>query len=281
MSVERRRERVESDHPELGIRRQCELLSISRSGWYYTPKGDSDENLLLMREIDEQYLKTPWYGSRQMARALRRKGHAVNRKRVRRLMRRMGLRSLAPGPNTSRKHPAHPVYPYLLRDRVIDGPNQAWCADVTYIPLAHGYVYLVAIMDWHTRHVLSWRLSTTQDVRFCLEALEEALEIYGKPAIFNTDQGSQFTSKDWTDRLKAAEIEISMDGKGCWVDNVFVERLWRSLKHECVYLNAFDTVREATAGIGQWIDYYNRERPHSSLGDLTPSEAYEQLLQAA
>jgi putative transposase len=272
---------VEPDHSELSIRRQCELLEISRSGWYYAPKGDSQENLLLMREIDEQYLKTPWYGSRQMARALRRKGHSVNRKRVQRLMRTMGLRSLAPGPNTSRKHPAHPVYPYLLRDRVINGPNQAWCCDVTYIPMARGYVYLVAIMDWHTRHVLSWRLSTTQDVRFCLEALEEALEIYGKPVIFNTDQGSQFTSKDWTDRLKAAEIEISMDGKGCWVDNVFVERLWRSLKHECVYLNAFDAVREATAGIGQWIDYYNRERPHSSLGDLTPSEAYEQWLDAA
>lgn len=281
MSVERRRERVERDHPALSIRRQCELLSISRSGWYYAPQGDSDENLLLMREIDEQYLKTPWYGSRQMVRALRRKGHPVNRKRIQRLMRTMGLRSLAPGPNTSRKHPAHPVYPYLLRDRLIDGPNQVWCCDVTYIPLAHGYVYLVAIMDWHTRHVLSWRLSTTQDVRFCLEALEEALEIYGKPAIFNTDQGSQFTSKDWTARLEAEGIEISMDGKGCWVDNVFVERLWRSLKHECVYLNAFDTVREAAAGIGYWIDYYNRERPHSSLGDLTPSEAYEQWQKAA
>lgn len=266
---------MERDHPQLSIRHQCKLLGISRSGWYYTPKSDSAENLQLMREIDEQYLKTPWYGSRQMARALRRKGYRVNRKRVRRLMRTMGLRSLAPGPNTSRKHPAHAVYPYLLRDRVIDAPNQVWCTDVTYIPMARGYLYLVAIMDWHTRHVLSWRLSTTQDVRFCLEALEEALERYGTPEIFNSDQGSQFTSKDWTQALKTHGIEISMDGKGCWIDNVFVERLWRSLKHECVYLNAFDTFRDAQAGIGAWMDYYNRERPHSSLGDLAPAEAYE------
>jgi putative transposase len=281
MSVERRRERVERDHSQLSVRRQCELLGISRSGWYYTPKGDSEENLVLMRLIDEQYLKTPWYGSRQMKRALRRQGHVVNRKRVQRLMRLMGLRSLAPGPNTSRKHPTHAVYPYLLRDRVIDAPNQVWCADVTYIPLAHGYVYLVAIMDWHTRHVLSWRLSTTQDVRFCLEALEEALDVYGTPEIFNTDQGSQFTSKDWTGALRARGIQISMDGKGCWIDNVFVERLWRSLKYECVYLNAFDSVRDAQAGIGTWMDYYNRERPHSSLDEQTPAEAYERWRLAA
>jgi putative transposase len=229
-----------------------------------------------MRRLDEQYLKTPWYGSRQMTRVLRREGYSVGRKRIRRLMRLMGLRALAPGPNTSRKHPRHPVYPYLLRDRVIDEANQVWCADVTYIPLAHGFVYLVAIMDWHTRHVLSWRLSTTQDTSFCLEALEEAIERYGKPEIFNTDQGSQFTSKDWTEKLKERDIRISMDGKGAWRDNVFIERLWRSCKYECVYLNAFDSVRDADQGISNWMDYYNQERPHSSLEDLTPQEAYEQ-----
>ena len=193
----------------------------------------------------------------------------------------MGIQATVPGPHTSRKHPAHPIYPYLLRDRVIDAPNQVWCADVTYVPLAHGFAYLVAVMDWYTRHVLSWRLSTTQETDFCLEALEDALERYEKPEIFNTDQGSQFTSKDWTERLKQACIEISMDGKGRWVDNVFIERLWRSLKHECVYLNAFDSVRDAQAGIGVWMSYYNQERPHSSLGDLTPTEAYERGQQAA
>lgn len=281
MSVERRREKVERDHPQLSLSRQCRLLGLSRGSFYYEPKGESKENLALMRRIDEQYLKTPWYGSRQMKRELVRQGFSVGRKRVRRLMRLMGLRSLAPGPNTSRKHPVHPVYPYLLREKVIDAPNQAWCADVTYVPLAHGFVYLVAIMDWHTRHVLSWRVSTTQDTSFCLEALEEALERYGSPAIFNTDQGSQFTSKDWTQALKASGIEISMDGKGRWTDNVFVERLWRSLKYECVYLNAFDSVRDAITGIGIWMDYYNQERPHSSLGDLTPGEAYESWRQAA
>ncbi len=272
---------VERGHQKLSLSRQCRLLSISRGSVYYQPKGESNENLTLMRQIDEQYLKTPWYGSRQMKRALVRQGFSVGRKRVRRLMRLMGLRSLAPGPNTSRKHPAHPVYPYLLREKVINAPNQAWCADVTYVPLAHGFVYLVAIMDWHTRHVLSWRVSTTQDTSFCLEALEEAMERYGRPEIFNTDQGSQFTSKDWTQTLLDAGVKISMDGKGRWVDNVFVERLWRSLKHECVYLNAFDSVRDAITGIGIWMDYYNQERPHSSLGDLTPGEAYESWRQAA
>jgi len=272
---------VERDHPELSLSRQCRLLGISRGSVYYQPKGESDENLALMRQIDEQYLKTPWYGSRQMTRSMRPQGCSVGRKRVRRLMRLMGLKSLAPGPNTSRKHPGHPVYPYLLRDRVIDAPNQVWCADATYIPLAHGFVYLVAIMDWHTRHVLSWRIPTTQDTSFCLEALEEALEHYGAPAIFNTDQGSQFTSRDWTQAMKDAGIEISMDEKGQWRDNVFVERLWRSLKYECIHLNAFDSVRDTINGIGFWMEYYNQTRPHSSLGDLTPAEAYQSWKQAA
>ncbi len=281
MSVERRREMVGRERHKLSLSRRCRLLGISRGSLYYTPKGESPENLALMRRIDEQYLKTPWYGARQMARTLRRQGYPVGRKRVGRLMRLMALRSVAPGPNTSRKHPTHPIYPYLLRDRRIDAPNQVWCADVTYIPLAHGFVYLVAIMDWHTRHVLSWQLSITQDTSFCLEALDAALERYGKPEIFNTDQGSQFTSRDWTDTLKASGIQISMDGKGRWLDNVFIERLWRSLKQECVYLNAFDSVRDCQTGIGAWMDYYNRERTHSSLGDLTPSEAYETWQEAA
>lgn len=274
MSKERRRSQVEPNRPELSVSRQCVLLGISRGSLYYTPKGESDLNLELMREIDEQYLKAPWYGARQMVRHLKRNGYKVGRKRIRRLMRKMGLRAIAPGPETSRRNKAHTVYPYLLRDVEVMRPNQAWCADVTYLPLAHGFAYLVAIMDWHTRHVLAWRVSTTQDTAFCLEALEDAIEVYGTPEIFNTDQGSQFTSTDWTDALKTAGIQISMDSKGQWIDNVFIERLWRSLKYECVYLNAFDSVRDAAAGIDTWIRYYNAERPHSSLGDRTPQEAY-------
>ena len=277
MSVERRRALVDTYHPKLSKSRQCRLLCISRGGLYYTPKGDSQFNLQLMREIDEQYLKTPWYGARQMVRHLKRTGHKVGRKRIRRLMRKMGLRAIAPGPETSRRNKAHKIYPYLLRDLKVTRANQVWCADVTYVPLAHGFAYLVAIMDWHTRHVLAWRLSTTQDTDFCLEALEDAMERYGKPEIFNTDQGSQFTSKDWTDVLTEAGIRISMDGKGQWIDNVFIERLWRSLKYECVYLNAFDSVRDAAVGIDYWMRYYNTERPHSSLGDRTPEEAYLEL----
>lgn len=274
MSIDRRRAKVERAHPTLSLSHQCALLSISRSSLYYTPQGESECNLALMRQLDEQYLKTPWYGSRQMARALRRSGCEVGRKRVRRLMHLMGLRSVAPGPNTSRRHLAHPVYPYLLRDLVIERPNQVWCADVTYVPMAHGFVYLVAIMDWHTRHVLAWRVSTTQDTAFCLEALDGAIDRYGPPEIFNTDQGCQFTSADWTAALTRAGIAISMDGKGRWLDNVFIERLWRSLKYECVYLNAFDSVRDAQRQIGLWMRYYNEERPHSSLDDRTPAEAY-------
>lgn len=274
MSKQRRRALVEKDHPQLTLSRQCVLLGISRGSLYYEPKGETDLNLQLMREIDEQYLNTPWYGARQMMRHLNRNGHSVGRKRIRRLMRQMGLRAIAPGPQTSRRNKAHKVYPYLLRDLEVTRANQVWCADVTYIPLAHGFAYLVAIMDWHTRHVLAWRLSTTQDTDFCLEALEDALERYGTPEIFNTDQGSQFTSKDWTDAIIAAGIQISMDGKGQWVDNVFIERLWRSLKYECIYLNAFDSVRDAAGGIDDWMHYYNVERPHSSLGDRTPFEAY-------
>jgi len=250
-------------------------VSIARSSYYYQPSGESDFNLELMRLIDEQYLKTPWYGSRQMKRHLRRQGLRVNRKRIRRLMRQMGLVAVAPAPNTSRRHPQHKVYPYLLRGMAITRPDQVWCADVTYIPMAHGFLYLVAIMDWCSRRVLSWRLSNTLDADFCVAALQEAIGKYGCPSIFNTDQGSEFTSADWIDELKANNIDISMDGKGRWMGNVFIERLWRSLKYECVYLNAFDNMKDAKEKLNVWIEYYNHERPHSSLNDQTPNEFYE------
>lgn len=266
---------IEADHPELSLVRQCELMSIARSSYYYQPTGESAFNLELMRLMDAQYLKTPWYGSRQMTRHLRRRGYRVNRKRIRRLMRKMGLVAVAPAPDTSRRHPQHAVYPYLLRDLNITQPDQVWCADVTYIPMAHGFLYLVAIMDWHSRRVLSWQLSNTMDADFCVEALQQAIARYGCPSIFNTDQGSQFTSTVWIDELKTNGIQISMDGKGRWMDNVFIERLWRSLKYECVYLNAFDNMKDAKEKLNSWIDYYNRERPHSSLNDQTPNEVYE------
>ncbi len=263
------------DHPKLSVRRQCRLLFLTRSNLYYQPIGESAENLGFMEIIDCQFLETPWYGSRQMARHMQREGHKRGRHRVRRLMRLMRLVPIYQEPNTSRKHPEHKVYPYLLRDLTINRPNQVWCTDITYIPMRRGFLYLVAIMDWHSRKVLSWRLSNTMDVGFCIEALNEALAKYGKPEIFNTDQGSQFTSSDFTQVLKDAEIKISMDGRGRWIDNRMIERLWRSLKYECVYLRAFETGSEARAGIGYWLNYYNSERPHSSHGILTPNEAYE------
>ena len=274
MIMSRRREFVDTSHRDLSLTRQCKLLHISRTGLYYKPKGESALNLSLMEKIDRQHLKTPWYGARQMARFLRRHGYCVSRKRISRLMRKMGVVALAPGPQTSKRNKAHAVYPYLLRDLQITNANQVWCTDVTFIPMQHGFLYLVAIMDWHTRHVLSWRVSTTQDTNMCLEALEEAVENYGVPQIFNTDQGSQFTSTAWIEALKSKDIKISMDGKGCWVDNVFIERLWRSLKYECIYINAFDTFKEAWAGINHWMNYYNDARPHSSLNDKTPGEVY-------
>jgi putative transposase len=225
---------IEPEHPQLSIVRQCELVSISRSGFYYRPAGETPVNLELMRLIDTQFLEAPWYGSRQMARHLRREGYTVGRKRVRRLMAKMGLAPIYQRPRTTVPHPEHRVHPYLLRDLAIDRPNQVWCADITYIPMRRGFLYLVAIMDWMSRKVLAWRVSNTMDVEFCLEALEEALARFGKPEIFNTDQGSQFTSPRFTGVLQEAGIRISMDGRGRWMDNVFIERLWRSLKYECV-----------------------------------------------
>jgi putative transposase len=265
---------IEPDHPQLSIVRQCELVSISRSGFYYRPAGETPLNVTLMRLIDAQFLETPWYGSRQMARHLRREGYMVGRKRVRRLMAKMGLAPIYQRPRTTVPHPEHRVYPYLLRDLVIDRPNQVWCADLTYIPMRRGFLYLVAIMDWATRKVLSWRVSNTMDVAFCLEALEKALARFGRPEIFNSDQGSQFTSARFTGMLQDAGVRISMDGRGRWMDNVFIERLWRSLKYECVYLHAFETGSELRAGLSRWIDYYNVRRPHSTLAGRTPDEAY-------
>ena len=247
---------IDPQDERLSLVRQCALVGIARSSFYYRPSGESEANLRLMRTMDELHLNCPWYGSRQMARALRRMGHRVGRKRVRRLMRVMGLRSVAPRPNTSRRAPGHRVYPYLLRDLAVSRPDQAWCADLTFLPMAHGFLYLVAIMDWYSRKVLSWGLSTTQDTVFCVHALAEAIERYGTPEVFNTDQGSQFTSSAWTGELTAQGIRISMDGKGQWSDNVFIERLWRSLKYECVYLHAFADFGEARDGIGAWVRYY-------------------------
>jgi len=266
---------VEKNHPRLSIVRQCEMFGISRSSLYYERKGESPLNLKLMRLIDEQYLKTPYFGGRQMARWLRRQGYKVGRKRTSRLMRLMGLSAIYQKPNTSKSHPGHKVYPYLLRDLKIDRANHVWCTDITYIPMRRGFMYLVAIMDWSTRAVLSWRLSNTMDTGFCVEALEEAMARHGKPEIFNTDQGSQFTSDDFTKVLKDAGVRISMDGKGCWVDNVFIERLWRSLKYECVYLMDWETGHQAEQEIGTWFKFYNEERPHSLFdNDSTPMEAY-------
>jgi len=265
---------IDKGHPGLSIAKQCRLLSISRSSLYYEPKGKTAFNLILIRLIDEQFLDTPFYGVRQMTWHLRAQGHRVNEKRIRRLMRLMGLMPIYQRPRTSTKEKGHKIWPYLLRGRRIDQPNQVWCSDVTYIPMRRGFLYLVVIMDWATRKVLAWRLSNTLEADFCVEALKEALIRFGSPDIMNTDQGSQFTSWAWTDRLKQAGVKISMDGKGRFLDNIFVERLWRSLKYECVYLHAWSGGREARAGIGKWIEFYNQQRPHSSLGGQTPYAVY-------
>jgi putative transposase len=274
MSVQQRRALIETDHEDLSIVRQCELVSISRSSFYDQPTGETAENLTLMRLIDVQFLETPWYGSRQMAMHLRRDGHDVGRKRVRRLMATMGLTPIYQRPRTTVPHPEHRIYPYLLRGMVVDRPNQVWCADITYIPMRRGFLYLVAVMDWATRKVLAWRVSNTMDAAFCAEALHEALARFGRPEIFNTDQGGQFTATEFTAILRAAGVRISMDGRGRWMDNVFIERLWRSLKYECVYLHAFETGSESRAGLARWIGYYNTRRPHSTLAGRTPDEAY-------
>jgi putative transposase len=268
-----RRAKINPEAP-LSIRRQCKLLSLNRSTAYYEPRPTPADDLELMRLIDELYTARPIYGSRKMAERLRERGHEVNRKRVQRLMRLMGLVALEPRRSTSRPHPAHKKYPYLLRGVEVVRANQVWSTDITYVPMARGFVYCVAIIDWYSRMVLSWRLSNTLDASFCVDALDEALRRYGTPEIFNTDQGSQFTSDDFIDRLKNSGAQISMDGKGRWRDNVFVERLWRSLKHEEVYLHAYDDVPEARSRIGDYFAFFNDERPHQALGYSVPSAVY-------
>ncbi|WP_425358950.1 IS3 family transposase [Antarcticimicrobium luteum] len=269
-----RRKMVEPANPDLSIGKQCKLLSISRSSFYYQPKGETALNLMLMRQIDEQFLETPFFGVRQMTWHLRNDGHLVNEKRIRRLMRLMGLMPIYQKPNTSRAAKGHKTYPYLLRGLRVTRPNQVWAADITYLPMRRGFLYLVAIMDWHTRKVLAWRISNTLEADFCVEALNEAIHRFGPPEIMNTDQGSQFTSFAWTDRLRRSSVRISMDGKGRFLDNIFVERLWRSLKYECVYLHAWETGSEAKVGVGKWIEFYNRKRPHAALGGKPPAVVY-------
>jgi len=266
---------------ELSVRRQCELLRVSRSGLYYEPVPTSAEELALMRRIDELHLKHPFYGSRKLSHELRAEGHEANRKRVQRLMRLMGLEALVPKPNTSEPHPEHAVYPYLLRGLTISKVNHVWATDITYIPMRAGFLYLVAIIDWYSRRVLSWRLSNTLDSSFCVDALEEALANFPQPEIFNTDQGAQFTADAFTKVLRDRSIAISMDGKGRCLDNVFVERLWRSLKYEEVYLHAYDSALEARAGIRRYLAFYNLERPHQALGYQTPDAFYRSARKAA
>jgi putative transposase len=261
----------------VSIRKQCELLNISRSGLYYEPVATSGEDLDLMRRIDELHLKWPHLGSRKLARELGKQGLRVNRKHVQRLMRRMEIVAAAPQPDTSKPAPEHPVYPYLLRKLEISRVNQVWATDITYIPLDRGFAYLVAIIDWHSRRVLSWRLSNTLDSSFCVEALQDAMARFGKPEIFNTDQGAQFTAEAFTCVLRTAGVRISMDGRGRCLDNVFVERLWRSLKYEEVYLHAYRDLIEARAGIGRYFDYYNYDRDHQALGYQTPDAFYRAM----
>ena len=265
---------VVRDHPALSLSRQCRLLSIARSSLYYEPKGESVETLALMRRIDELFLKYPFYGARRMVLHLRREGVRIGRRRAARLMRLMGLQAIWRAPRTSAPHPEHRVYPYLLRGLAIERPNHVWCADITYIPVQRGFLYLVAIMDWASRYVLAWRLSNTLDAGFCTEALEEALARYGAPEIFNTDQGSQFTSFAFTGRLQEAGVRISMDGRGRFMDNIFIERLWRSLKYEAIYLHEIADGLTARHLIRDWARFYNAERPHAALGGRTPAEAY-------
>jgi putative transposase len=266
---------VDRADDDLSVVAQCRLLNVARSTLYWRPAAVGEDDLRLMRRIDELYLAAPFYGSRRMVAVLCREGWTVNRKRVRRLMRVMRIEAIYQKPNTSQRHPGHVVYPYILRGLVIERANQVWCADITYIPMAKGFVYLVAVMDWFSRRVLAWRLSTGMDTAFCVEALQEALDRYGAPTIFNTDQGAQFNSTEFTGVLKASSVRISMDGKGRYLDNIFIERLWRSLKYEDVYIQVYASVPEARRCIGGWLNFYNDDRLHQALGYLTPREVFE------
>ncbi len=265
---------VDHDDPVLPVVAQCRLLKVARSTLYYRSVPVSADDLAVMRRMDELHLAWPFYGSRRMAAVLRREGRAVNRKRAKRLMKVMGIEAIYQKPNTSKGHPDHKVYAYLLRGLTIGRPNQVWCADITYVPMAKGFVYLVAVMDWFSRRVLSWRLSITMETDFCVEALTEAMERYGQPEIFNTDQGVQFTSTGFVDELAERGVRISMDGKGRFLDNIFIERLWRSLKYEEVFIKAYGSVPEARIGIGEWLRFYNDERPHQALDYRTPTAVF-------
>lgn len=265
-----------SDHPQLSLVRQCQLLGISRASLYYQPKPADEEELALLKLIDAQYLETPFYGSRKMREHLSQLGWQINRKRVRRLMRQLGLEALYPKPRLSQPHPEHQIYPYLLRNLTITAANQVWCTDITYLPVLKGHFYLVAIMDWFSRKVLAWRISNTLDVHFCSEALREALSRYDTPEIFNSDQGSQFTSKAFTTCLKAKGVQISMDGRGRCHDNIFIERLWRSIKYELIYLKPFEDGKHLSQEVEQWFEWYNQERFHQALGYKTPNQVYDE-----
>jgi len=264
---------IEKDH-DLSLACQAELLGISRGSVYYRPRPVPASDLALMRRIDALHMDYPFAGSRMLKGLLRREGFEVGRLHVATLMRRMGIEAIDRRPNTSKPAPGHKIYPYLLRNLNVTRANQVWATDITYVPMARGFVYLAAVIDWFTRKVLSWRLSTTLETGFCIEAVEEAMARHGKPEIFNTDQGSQYTSTGFTGMLREAGIAISMDGKGAWRDNVFIERLWRTIKYEEIYLHAYASVTEARDGIGRYIDFYNERRPHSSLAGRTPDEAY-------
>jgi putative transposase len=272
-TVDRKRALIEPDHPHLSICRQCELLDLNRSTYYPPPATESEEDLRLMRLIDRQFLEAPFYGSRKMAEHLNRSGEAVNRKRVQRLMTLMGLEAVHPKPRTSAAAPGAKAFPYLLRDRVLTRIDEVWSSDITYIPMRHGFMYLTAVIDWFSRYVLSWRLSNTLDGGFCLEALDEALA-GGKPEIFNTDRGSQFTSQEYTGRLEEAGIAVSQDGRGRALDNVFIERLWRSVKYEDIYIKDYELVPELALGLTAYFRFYDEDRPHQALDYRTPGEVY-------
>ena len=283
VSISQKRLCITPDHPILSIKRQCDLISLSRSSYYQQSEHQKEtvENLMLMRLIDKEYTLHPFYGSRKMRDHLRRHGHTVNRKRIQRLMRKMGIQSIAPKPNTSKPHPGHKIYPYLLKNLTVLCPDQVWCTDITYIPLSGGFVYLTAVMDWYSRYVLSWEVSVTMDNSFCISALESALRTHGRPDIFNTDQGSQFTSREFTNVLKDAEILISMDGKGRCMDNIFIERLWRSVKYEEIYLKEYASVEELIKSLNIYFDFYNNHRPHATFGEKTPADIYWGCLRQA
>lgn len=281
MSPAKKRSMIQRDHPKLSISQQSRLVNLSRSAFYYTPVGFDADTLAMMKEIDRVFTKYPFFGSRQIAAYLRRAGVVVGRHRVRRLMAKMSLEAIYKRPRTSQPHRHHLVYPYLLKKMQIGLPNQVWCADITFVPVRNGFLYLVAIMDWATRKVLSWRLSNTMHADFCVEALNEAIAKHGPPEIMNTDQGSQFTGSAWITTLTDAGVRISMDGRGRYLDNIFIERLWRSLKQEAIYLEEIQDGFQACTVISNWMTFYNTERPHSALDRLTPDDAYWGSLEQA